>query len=91
MKNKLNNARETINEIDKEMIELFKKRMKAVEDVVAYKIENNLPVLDSKREDSLIEKNLNILNDKSLEKYYLTFIRGVLESSKDYQKDIIKK
>ena len=24
MKNKLNNARETINEIDKEMIELFK-------------------------------------------------------------------
>lgn len=91
MKNKLNNARETINEIDKEMIELFKKRMKAVEDVVAYKIENNLPVLDSKREDSLIEKNLNILNDKSLEKYYLTFIKGVLESSKDYQKDIIKK
>jgi len=50
MKTKLDLARESINEIDKEMIELFKKRMKAVEDVVSYKIENGLPVLDSSKD-----------------------------------------
>lgn len=90
MKNKLDLAREAINEIDKKMIELFKERMKAVEDVVAFKIENNLPVLDSSREDILIKKNLELLNDKELEEYYLTFMKGVLDSSKSYQKKIME-
>lgn len=90
MKNKLDSARETINEIDKEMIKLFKKRMKAVMDVVEYKIENNMPVLDSKREKDLVEKNISLLDDKSLDEYYKTFMEGVLKSSKDFQKDIIK-
>ena len=88
MKNKLEAAREVINSVDLEMIELFKKRMRAVSDVVSYKIENNLPVLDSSRESILIKKNLEALNDKSLEEYYLTFFEGVLKSSKDYQKKI---
>ncbi len=88
MKNKLEAAREVINSVDLEMIELFKKRMRAVSDVVSYKIENNLPVLDSSRESILINKNLEALNDKSLEEYYLTFFEGVLKSSKDYQKKI---
>ena len=88
MKNILEAAREVINSVDLEMIELFKKRMRAVSDVVSYKIENNLPVLDSSRESILINKNLEALNDKSLEEYYLTFFEGVLKSSKDYQKKI---
>lgn len=88
MKNKLEAAREVINSVDLEMIELFKKRMRAVSDVVSYKIENNLPVLDSSRESILINKNLEALNDKNLEEYYLTFFEGVLKSSKDYQKKI---
>jgi monofunctional chorismate mutase len=88
MKTKLDNARERINEIDLEMIKLFKERMNAVNDVVSYKLENNLPVLDSSREQDLIEKNLKALNSKELEEYYLTFFDGVLRSSKDYQKKI---
>lgn len=88
MKTKLDNARERINEIDLEMIKLFKERMNAVNDVVSYKLENNLPVLDSSREQDLIEKNLKALDCKELEEYYLTFFDGVLKSSKDYQKKI---
>ncbi len=88
MKTKLDIAREEINKIDLEMIELFKKRMNAVKDVVAYKLENNLPVLDSSREHDLISKNLNALDSKELEEYYITFFNGVLTSSKDYQKKI---
>ncbi len=88
MKTKLDNARERINEIDLEMIKLFKERMNAVNDVVSYKLENNLPVLDSSREQDLIKKNLKALNSKELEEYYLTFFDGVLKSSKDYQKKI---
>ena len=91
MKNKLDEARIEINEIDKEMISLFKMRMEAVRKVAEYKLDNNLDVLDSKREDEIIHKNIDILSSDELEKYYLKFFNGVLESSKDFQKDLIKK
>ena len=87
--NKLEEARLIINEVDLEMIELFKKRMKASKMVAEHKKENNLPVLDKAREEALIAKNVSHLNDKELEKYYLTFLEGVLTASKDYQKDLI--
>ena len=87
--NKLEEARLIINEVDLEMIELFKKRMKASKMVAEHKKENNLPVLDKAREEALIAKNVNYLNDKELEKYYLTFLEGMLTASKDYQKDLM--
>ena len=91
MSNKLEEARKIINEIDKEMISLYIKRMQAVRMVAEYKLENGLPVLDSSRESALKAKNLVELDDKELEKYYLEFFDGVLESSKDFQKELIEK
>lgn len=87
---KLDIAREIINSVDKEMIELFKKRMEAAKMVAEHKKEVGMPILDQAREDALKEKNLALLNDKDLEQYYLTFLDGVLTASKDYQKDLIK-
>ena len=88
--NKLEEARLIINEVDSKMVELFKERMKAAKMVAEYKKENNLPILDKAREEALINKNLGLLNDTELEKYYLTFLEGMLTASKDYQKDLIK-
>lgn len=88
--NKLEEARLIINEVDSKMVELFKERMKAAKMVAEYKKENNLPVLDKAREEALINKNLGLLNDTELEKYYLTFLEGMLIASKDYQKDLMK-
>lgn len=90
MKNKIEEARETINEVDKMMIELFLKRMAAVQMVAEYKLENNLPVLDSSREVELRKNNLDMLSNKVLEKYYNVFFDGVLTSSKMYQEEIVK-
>ena len=90
MKTKLEEAREIINEVDSEMINLFVKRMEAAKMVAEYKALNNLPILDAKREDALKQKNISILNNKELESYYLTFLEGMLTASKDYQKDLIK-
>lgn len=90
MKTKLDEAREIINDVDKEMISLFLKRMKASQMVAEYKIEHDLPILDVKREELLKEKNINLLNDKALESYYLIFLEGVLRASKEYQKDLMK-
>lgn len=87
--NNLDEARIKINEIDKELIDLFKRRMELSKEIGLYKFENKLPILDEKREELLKEKDLKLLNDKALEKYYLMFLDGVLNSSKEYQKDII--
>ncbi|RIA75583.1 shikimate dehydrogenase/chorismate mutase/prephenate dehydratase [Anaeroplasma bactoclasticum] len=91
MKNKLEEAREIINEVDNEMIYLFIKRMAAISMVAEYKMENDIPVLDSIREDTIKSRNLETLSNKQLEKYYLTFFEGVLNASKEYQKDLINK
>ena len=88
--NNLEKARLIINEVDKEMIELFKKRMEAAKMVAEFKKENNKPIFDKKREEELIKRNISCLDDEALEKYYKIFIEGVLEASKTYQEDLIK-
>ncbi len=91
MKTKLEEAREIINEVDNEMINLFIKRMAAVSMVAEYKMENDIPVLDSIREDTIKERNIEKLSNKVLEPYYIKFFDGVLESSKEYQKYLLEK
>ena len=88
--NKLEEARQIINQVDEKMIELFIQRMTAVKHVAEYKLENKLPVLDSSREGEIKAKNLKLLNNAELEKFYLEFFDGVLRSSKDYQYDLIE-
>jgi len=83
--NKLEEAREIINRVDLDMIELFKERMYAATLVASYKKENNLPILDQKREDAIVDKNIKLLDDKELENYYLEWFRTMLKVSKDYQ------
>lgn len=52
----LSKARDEIDNIDTQIIKLFEQRMDIVKDVANYKIENNLPVLDSSRENIMLEK-----------------------------------
>ena len=87
---RLDDARNIINQIDEQMVKLFEKRMLAVRAVAEYKKEQNLPIFDEAREKNLIAKNISMLENKELEEYYQIFFEGVLESSKSYQKDLIK-
>lgn len=86
--NSLEQARLQIDEIDKEMASLFEKRMKAVEDVVAFKMENHLPIFDSTREQEVIEKNSNYIQNESYREYYCEFIKKVMALSRKYQSRI---
>ena len=47
----LENARKEINDIDKQMMDLFIRRMKAAENIAQYKKERGLPVYDPAREE----------------------------------------
>jgi chorismate mutase/prephenate dehydratase len=89
--------RQEIDSIDKEMVSLFEKRMKAVLDVARYKTKNSIPILNAKREKQVIEKNIGNLNNKEFSGATEDFFKAImsisrnLESNKMFDINEIKK
>ncbi len=83
--NKLEQARENINTIDKQMADLFVQRMQAVQMVSEYKMEHGLPVLDAAREEQVIARNAALVEDETLRSYYVNFLRNNMGLSRQYQ------
>lgn len=86
----LEQCRREIDEIDCELMQLFEHRMHIVHDVVCYKKEHGLAIFQSKREEEVLDKNLNYLEDNQLKKYAEEFLIHLMNISKDYQEDILK-
>ena len=89
--NELENLRERIDTIDKEMIALFEKRMDVVADIAAYKIKNNLPVLNQNREDIVVSKVKSTVKNKDYTDSATNLIKDIMEISKKFQQDLISK
>ena len=89
--NKLERAREIINEVDREMAELFARRMEAVELVAEYKKERGLPITDEAREEEVIRQNSSLLEDKpeAVRSAYVGFLRETMAKSRHYQELLI--
>jgi len=87
---KLQQAREIINAVDKEVAALFCKRMEAVRMVAEYKKERGLPIFDSGREDALLKRNAEYISDDELKAYYISFHKHTMEVSKSYQRRLIE-
>lgn len=85
MENKLDKARKIINEVDSQMAELFVKRMRAAEMVYEHKKEFGLPILDQAREQAVIEKNTELIDDDVLKGYYIDFLNNMMSISRAYQ------
>lgn len=82
--------RNNINAIDEQMAKLFEERMQNVKEVALYKKENSLPVFDGKREQEIIAKNINYINDKEIKEYYVNYLKDVIDISKKYQNDLLE-
>lgn len=87
---KLTQARDIIGQVDKEIAQLFEKRMVAVKAVAEHKMENGLSVFDSSREEYLIKKNSSYIEDETLREYYINFQKSTMEISKRYQRRILE-
>ena len=89
--NELENLRERIDTIDKELIALFEERMNVVNDIAEYKIKNNLPILNQNREDIVISKVKATVKNKDYTDSAIDFIKDIMEISKKFQQEIISK
>ena len=85
---RLDEDRKKIDTIDKQIVELFEERFNVVKDVIDYKIENRLPILNSGREKEITEKNTNRIQDEDIREYFKVWYEELLLLSKEYQKQI---
>lgn len=86
----LEESRKKIDKIDKELVKLFEERMNIVIDVANYKKVNNIPVLNSNREEEVIQKAINNLTNKEYEEEVRKFFVSLMNISKDYQRKSIE-
>ncbi len=85
----LQQARQIINEVDAQMADLFVRRMEAAQMVAQYKKEHNMPILDAKREEAVIQTGAARVEDETLRGYYTDFMRSTMAISRSYQQDLI--
>ena len=76
--------REQINEIDREMLDLFLRRMQVSSNVAEYKRKNGLPVLDAARERELLA-NIAQQAGEDLDEYAVVLYSTILSLSRSYQ------
>ncbi len=85
----LEDARREIDEIDREMAELFEARMRAVQAVALYKAQTGTAITDTGREAEVLRRAGGYLQDAALGQYYDDFLRQVMRLSREYQAQIL--
>ena len=87
----MDDLRKRINVIDLEILQKLRERMFIVEKIGIFKKENNIEVLDSSREESLLNflKNCNIkvFKEKKNEEFITDLWNVIMKYSKEIQKE----
>lgn len=86
----LNEARQKINAIDKQMADLFVERMKISKEVAEYKMQYGLPIFDRLREEEVIKNNSKLIKEEEVKKYYVMFLQDLMDTSKAYQQELME-
>ncbi len=87
----LDALRKDINEIDSELLILLTKRRRISHSVVEYKISNNKPVRDEKRELALLDKLISYGKSLGLDAYYVNKVfQTIIEDSVLHQQSMLQ-
>jgi chorismate mutase/prephenate dehydratase len=86
MSEDLQAIRKEIADVDAQMAELFVRRMRLAQDVAAYKKTYGLPILDAEQEARVLERGAERVPDAQIGGYYRSFLQGVMDLSKQYQR-----
>ena len=78
-----------INNIDDQIIALWKERMALSLEVAKYKKENRLPILDEQREKELLDR-ISSLAGEELKGYSRELYSEIMRISREYQERQIK-
>jgi len=83
----LEEIRQEINQIDEELVKLLERRYICVEEVARIKKENNLPTLDTSREEVVLKKVAAMVENKAYQESIVKTFQSIMDISKDYQRN----
>jgi len=81
----LEELRQEINQIDDELVVLLEKRMNLVNQVAAYKQETGKAVLDTKREEVILGRTADHVENPAYKDTILATFKDILKDSRAYQ------
>ncbi len=81
----LEKLRQEINQIDDELVVLLEKRMKLVNQVATYKQETGKVVLDTKREEVILGRVVDHVENPAYKNTILATFKDILKNSRAYQ------
>lgn len=81
----LDTIRQEIDHVDQELVALLEKRLQLVNQVVAYKKATGKPILDTSREDAVLQKASSCVEDKAFEQTIVNTFADIMKNSRDYQ------
>ena len=84
----LDNIRKGIDQIDQELVTLLEKRMVCVGQIVKYKEQKGLPVLDQEREREVLEKVGSLVMDEQYRSTIQAQFQDMMKHSRTYQEEV---
>ncbi|WP_131005547.1 chorismate mutase, partial [Clostridioides difficile] len=85
----LTRYRNEIDNIDKELIQLFEKRMNTVLEIARHKMKNNTTILQKDREEKVLSRAVDNLDNKAYSQETVQFFNSIMEISRGLQKRFI--
>ena len=80
--------RQEIDQIDQELVALLEKRMVCVGQIVKYKEQKGLPVLDQEREREVLEKVGSLVMDEQYRATIQAQFQDMMNRSRDFQEEV---
>ncbi len=78
-----------IDDIDQELTKLLERRLNVAKKIAEYKKEQDLPILDESREEVVIQKNIDRLDNPDYADNVREFYISLMDISKSVQEDLI--
>ena len=86
---KLEELRQSIDQIDQELVRLFERRMAVTHEVGEYKQANGIPVLDTAREREVLAKKVNLISNPDLQADVVQLYENIMAISRRRQQELI--
>lgn len=87
---KLNEARLHINEIDRQVADLFCERLEAAAQIAEYKKEHGMQIFDPEREAEVIRRGSERIEDELKRSYYVSFLQDTMKTSRAFQERLMQ-
>ncbi|SDQ04679.1 chorismate mutase [Streptococcus equinus] len=78
-------TRKEIDQVDQQLVALLEKRMQLVNDVSAYKKATGKPILDTSREEIVLNKVASRVQNKAFEETLINTFADIMKNSRNYQ------